>query len=132
MLADWSQRWIDRNFPLDYTLKSLEKILDGPGYHAVRDLRRVLKNAAYLVFGAMLHTLNATDPDTAARHPLHERCAAIVESMIRELHAALDPVVARVQADLPDDHRDLLHHEYDRWNDIHTWDLINAGDPCGT
>src|SRR5262249_23714818 len=42
--ADWrigrsshhAQLWIDRNFALDYTLKSLEKVLDGAPRHTVR------------------------------------------------------------------------------------------------
>src|SRR6266567_4513391 len=36
VLARWAQLWIDRNFALDYTLKSLEKVLDGTPYRVVR------------------------------------------------------------------------------------------------
>jgi hypothetical protein len=28
--SHWAQLWVDRNFALDYTLKSLEKVLEGP------------------------------------------------------------------------------------------------------
>ncbi|WP_083960013.1 radical SAM protein [Streptoalloteichus hindustanus] len=132
VLAGWAQRWIDRNFPLDYTLKSLEKILDGPSYHAVRNLRRVLKNTAYLVFGAMLRALDNTDLEIGDREGLHQTCAGLVESTIGELREVLDPLVTAVRAGLPNDHRDLLHREYARWKGNRRWDLINAGDPCGT
>src|SRR5262249_41187550 len=60
--ADWrigrsshhAQLWIDRNFALDYTLKSLEKVLDGTPRHTVRGARVVLKDAAYTLLGHML------------------------------------------------------------------------------
>ncbi|WP_238598354.1 hypothetical protein [Saccharothrix sp. ALI-22-I] len=92
----------------------------------------MLKNTAYLVFGAMIRALDATDPDTGDHHRLEDECTGIVETMIRELHDVLDPIVTTVQAGLPTDHRDLLHHEYDRWTGNRSWQLINAGDPCGT
>jgi hypothetical protein len=131
ILARWAQLWIDRNFPLDYTLKSLEKILDGPAYHRVRELRRVLKDAAYLVFGGMLHALDGTAPDTTERQHLDEVCAEVVEAIIRELRGSLDPIVTAVYDDLPHEQRDILAHEHDRWTRNHEWTLINAGDPCG-
>ncbi|MCK2245264.1 MULTISPECIES: radical SAM protein [unclassified Crossiella] len=132
VLADWAQRWIDRNFPLDYTLKSLEKILTGPAYHRVRDLRQVFKSTAYHLLGDLLAVLAETDPDTSDRLRLQQRCAAVVEDLIRQLHAALDPIMTTTVLDLPPEHRDLLQREYDRWSATHTWQLINAADPCGT
>lgn len=132
ILARWSQLWIDRNFPLDYTLKSLEKILDGPAYRSVRKLRRILKNTAYLVFGGMLHALDATSADATNRQELDAVCAAVVETMIRHLRGTLDPIVAAVRDDLPREQRDILSSEHDRWMLNHEWTLINAGDPCGT
>ncbi|MGH8897829.1 MAG: hypothetical protein ACRDZ4_12600 [Egibacteraceae bacterium] len=35
----WAQRWVDRSFAFDYTLKSLEKILEGQARTAVRGAR---------------------------------------------------------------------------------------------
>ncbi|MDX3663718.1 radical SAM protein [Streptomyces sp. ID05-26A] len=132
ILARWSQLWIDRNFPLDYTLKSLEKILDGPAYRSVRDLRRVLKETAYLVLGGMLNALEATDMDVEDRQELDEVCAAVVDTMIRHLRSTLEPMVTAVCDDLPPEQRDILAREHDRWTRNHEWTLINAGDPCGT
>jgi len=53
--ADWRigrfahhvQLWIDRHFALDYTLKSLEKFLDGHTRHSVRAARVVFKDGEY-------------------------------------------------------------------------------------
>jgi radical SAM superfamily enzyme YgiQ (UPF0313 family) len=131
-VARWAQLWIDRNFPLDYTLKSLEKILDGPTYHRVRELRRVLKDAACLVFGGMLHALDGSDPSAVDRQHLDEECSAIVEAMIRELRGSVEPVFATVCDDLPHEERDILASQHDRWMRTDEWTLINAGDPCGT
>src|SRR5260370_39307980 len=55
----WAQLWVDRNFALDYTLKSLEKILDGPPRQAVRQARVVLKDAAYSVLGEMISAIES-------------------------------------------------------------------------
>lgn len=132
ILARWSQRWIDRNFALDYLLKSLEKVVDGRPYGRVRDLRRVLKNAAYLFLGAMIEALEDTDTLAGNRTDLEERCTAMAKAMIRELRNELEPTVGAVQVDLPAEHRDLLDREYDRWAAATEWRLINTADPCGT
>ncbi len=39
--SHWAQLWVDRNFALDYSLKSLEKVLDGPPRRIVRQARMV-------------------------------------------------------------------------------------------
>jgi hypothetical protein len=131
ILARWSQLWIDRNFALDYLLKSLEKVVDGRPYGRVRDLRGVLKSAAYAFLGAMMEALEDTDTLADDQTDLEERCTAMAKAMIRELRNELEPAVAAVQVDLPAEHRDLLDREYDRWAAATEWRLINAADPCG-
>jgi hypothetical protein len=64
--SHWAQLWVDRNFALDYTLKSLEKVLDGQPRHAVRQARVVLKDAAYTVLGKMIPAAEAELPDGTA------------------------------------------------------------------
>lgn len=132
ILARWSQLWIDRNFALDYLLKSLEKVVDGRPYERVRDLRRVLKSAAYLFLGAMIEALEDTAILSDDQTNLEVRCTAMAKAMIRELRNELEPAIAAVQVDLPAEHRDLLGREYDRWAAATEWRLINAADPCGT
>jgi hypothetical protein len=131
VLAHWGQLWIDRNFALDYTLKSIEKIVDGQPYEVVRMLRRVLKNGAYLLLGGMIEALANTGP-LADHTELDTRCAAIADAMIRELRDELAPAVAAVEADLSPEHRDLLLSQYAKWDAAAGWQLINAADPCGT
>jgi len=132
VLSRWAQLWIDRNFALDYTLKSLEKILDSHSHQVVRGLRRILKHAAYRLLGGMLDLLGTTDTLTGSQEELADRCAVLAQALIGELRAELAPAVAGVENSLPTDHRHLLRREYTRWVCMGTWRLINASDPCGT
>jgi len=132
VLSGWAQLWIDRNFALDYTLKSLEKILDGHPHQVVRGLRHILKHAAYRLLGGMLDLLGTTDSLTGSQNELADRCMALAQALIGELRAELAPAVAGVAENLPADHRQLLRREYTRWVSRDTWRLINASDPCGT
>lgn len=132
MASHWAQLWIDRNFALDYTLKSLEKILDGQPYSLVREVRRIIKTAAYQLLGAMIDAATHTDtlPDRADE--LDNRYAALADRLLAELRAELDTALGSVSNRLPDRHRDLLRREHGRWADSTTWRLINTADPCGT
>ncbi|MDM4778729.1 MULTISPECIES: hypothetical protein [unclassified Micromonospora] len=132
VLARRSQLWIDRNFALDYTLKSLEKILSGRPYAMVRDLRRLLKDTAYQLFGTMLDELSRTDPSATDDGGLDARCQDAANALLIQLRSDLAPVVATVTAALPADRRDILRQEHRRWAAAHGWQLINAADPCGT
>lgn len=132
LLSRWAQLWVDRNFALDYTLKSLEKILDGQPYQVVRGVRRILKDAAYRLFGGMLGLSGQTDTLTGNQEELAGRCAALAEALIGELHAELAPAIAEVGGSLPANHYQLLRREYTRWAGMNAWQLINASDPCGT
>ncbi|MGH3429827.1 MAG: hypothetical protein ACRDQZ_20035, partial [Mycobacteriales bacterium] len=132
VLSRWSQLWIDRNFALDYTLKSLEKILDGQLYHVIRDLRQVIKTAAYRLLGGMIEALKQTDTITDTADELSTRCAKLAEHLIGEMHAELESAVGTVADCLSTGHRDLLRREHARWTDTKAWRLINVADPCGT
>jgi Radical SAM superfamily len=124
VLARWAQLWIDRNFALDYTLKSLEKIIDGLPYRTVRDARRILKGAAYQLLGDMIAVAEGDDLDS--------QCARLANRGIESLQTELAPGIAAAQRVLPDDQRAVLQREYIRWVNTDTWRLINAADPCGT
>ncbi|WP_301125980.1 B12-binding domain-containing radical SAM protein [Streptomyces cacaoi] len=69
--SKWAQLWVDRNFALDYTLKSLEKILDREPRYRVRTARVVLKDAAFTVLGAMIA---AAENEPATRLPGRAPC----------------------------------------------------------
>lgn len=133
--SHWAQLWVDRNFALDYTLKSLEKVLDGQPRHTVRLARMVLKDAAYAVLGNMIATIE-TQPAAVAgsigEEELSSRIGALLDAQIQVLRARMDSTMRRVATRLPAEHRRMLHTEYRRWDRAIGWRLINAADPCGT
>jgi hypothetical protein len=132
--SHWAQLWVDRNFALDYTLKSLEKVLDGPPRHAVRAARVVLKDAAYTVLGEMIAVIEAQPLlNTAGSEEGLSACiGALLDAQIQVLRSRMNDTVRQVAAALPVQHARMLHGEYQRWDAVTGWRLINAADPCGT
>lgn len=130
----WAQLWVDRNFALDYTLKSLEKVLDGTPRRTVREARVVLKDAAYTVLGQMITAIETEPPDPVANgeERLSARIGTALEEQIRLLRARIDDTMREVAVCLPDRHVAMLYREYERWQSAQGWRLINAADPCGT
>jgi hypothetical protein len=129
----WAQLWVDRNFALDYTFKSLEKILDGPPRYAVRQARVVLKDAAFAVLGEMIGMIETEPPDLpGGEQRLSARIGAMLDMQIELLHARMDDTVREVAVVLPASHVATLYREYERWQSADRWLLINAADPCGT
>jgi hypothetical protein len=127
-----AQLWVDRHFALDYTLKSLEKVLDGPPRHAVRAARVVLKDAAFALLDGMVSLLD--------RHPLPKRdipgldtaLAALLDSALAQLRIRMAPTIDELLPALSAPDVAMLTREYTRWTTSGSWSLINAADPCGT
>lgn len=138
--ADWrigsashhAQLWIDRNFAFDYTLKSLEKILDGQARRQVRAARVVLKNAAATLLGRMLDLIDRHPLHTPAPEALNPALIDLLNRGLGEVHAAMTPTIATVLAVLPADRADILTTAHTHWTTPTGWDLINTADPCGT
>lgn len=138
--ADWrigvlshrAQLWVDRNFALDYTLKSLEKLADGDRRRAIRETRVVLKRVGYELLGGMLALLDRTDPDPAHREGLDEACAELADTLITRLRVPVDDAVTDLARTLPPAEAGVLRAEHAHWNNTDTWRLINTADPCGT
>jgi hypothetical protein len=125
---------VDRNFALDYTLKSLEKVLDGLPRHAVRQARTVLKDAAYTVLGDMIAEIEAQPSgwSTAAESGLSARIGAALDARLSMLQVTLDAALRDTVQYLPSGHVGTLYREHRRWQSVAGWRLINAADLCGT
>jgi hypothetical protein len=138
--ADWrigrtsyhAQLWVDRHFPLDYTLKSLEKLLDGEPRRQVRAARVVIKDAAYTLLGRMLDHIDRYAIDTPSADALDTDLLTAMTHGLDDLRHRMTSTVASVTAVLPPDAAHILHTEYTRWHAPAGWQLINAADPCGT
>jgi hypothetical protein len=148
--ADWrigrashhAQLWIDRHFPLDYTLKSLEKTLPDDTRRQVRTARVVLKDAAHTLLGRMLDLIDthpAPDPGPARRSPDPLREKALDADLVHLLDTALTGLRDQVDAladslvpELPADGAELLTDQVRRWGAAREWTLINAAEACGS
>jgi hypothetical protein len=137
--ADWrigtcsrrAQMWVDRHFPLDYTLKSLEKILDGVARRRVRTARMVIKQGSFRVLGGMLDLIGTYASDTSDSG-LDAAVLALLDTEVGELATTLSIAVEQVLPTLPASNWRLLDREFTRWCSAEGWRLINANDPCGT
>jgi hypothetical protein len=130
--SHWAQLWVDRNFALDYTLKSLEKVLDGRSRHAIRAARAVLKDAAYTVLGDMIPVIGAPPPGDAAagaKDELSARIRVMLDAQIGGLRVRMEDTVHEVSTSLPGEHVRMLHGEFERWQSSSGWRLINKPDP---
>jgi hypothetical protein len=130
--SEWAQLWIDRSFPLDYTLKSLEKVLDGHPRYAVRGARTVLKDAAYTVLGLMLAEIDATAPGGSDVDGMSERLRKALDGEIAALRERVAPEMRALASVLPPRRAEILREQHERWAAEEGWRLINAADPCGT
>lgn len=126
-----AQMWVDRHFALDYTLKSLEKILDGVPRRRVRDARVVIKDGSFRVLAGML-ALVGTYASDAPDSGLDAALRALLDIELGELARTLSLATEHVLPTLPASSRHLLDREFTRWCSTEGWRLINANDPCGT
>lgn len=138
--ADWrigrfshhAQLWVDRNFALDYTLKSLEKVLDGQPRRTVRAARLVLKDSAFSLLHTMVALLHHHPPDQPDPDSLDITLTALMNAHLSQLRARMTTAVNDLGPVLHGRDAELLFSEYTRWATADSWRLINAVDPCGT
>jgi hypothetical protein len=138
--ADWrigacsqhAQMWIDRNFALDYTLKSLEKVLDGQPRHLLHDARVVIRHAAFALLDRMLALIGRYPGDRAQLGRFTSELRQILDEEMSRLSTALSHAIPAALAALPEGAVTILLSEHDRWKSTNGWQLINAADPCGT
>jgi radical SAM superfamily enzyme YgiQ (UPF0313 family) len=132
--ATWAQRWVDRHFALDYTFKSLEKVLDGDPRGQVRDARGVLKDASYAVLGDLIDEVDALPlhHDPTAEAVLGARIWQRVEERLALLRGVLAAAVHDLLTVLGREHAALLAAEHRRWSAASGWTLINAADSCAS
>jgi len=126
-LSEASQRWVDRNFSLDYTLKSIEKVMPDDTRAAVREARIALKNSAYELLGAGLRAIEASSAGpSVATHEFEVFGEDDLDKRFEELIASIDPFVAAARQSIGREFADRLDVEYERWKLKDGWVLING------
>lgn len=137
VMSDCSQRWIDRNFSFDYTLKGLEKVTNGEERAAIRRVRQLLKRSAYTLLGEMLVLATGNMSLAAGSRPV-ERLQAMVpeaarERLLERMDALFAALVEKVGIELEQSAHALLRERRQRveehaavWRIRPSWELING------
>lgn len=148
LFSDCAQAWVDRNFSLDYLLKSIEKYTSGSAYVRVREMRALIKTYAYDLLGLMI---GLWDPDAEDLHvepvrrdALGLRLAAadlaraygdearrdIVHGLMDRLFAFMRADIRQtfdaIRADLPQAEQAMIVAQVERWAQSRSWSQINA------
>ena len=123
-ISHFSQKWIDRNFVLDYTLKGFEKAGESVQTSALRGARALLKRGSYDLLGDLVRIAEETSQDDAkgllevdAEEALEHR----YESLVQELLPAIEVAATTLH------HRSasLLRSVLSDWVAKKDWQLIN-------
>jgi hypothetical protein len=143
-MSDWAQRWVDRNFAFDYTLKSLEKVSPPAQQHALRGLRRTLKASGYALLGRMLAWATG-DPtllpqecgpelgpvERRSAGLLHDRAACdaamreLLDPHYQDLTKVISPHLRPLATSLGEHRGGVLLEQASRWMRKRDWSLIN-------
>jgi hypothetical protein len=146
-LSRASQKWIDRNFALDYALKSVGKVAADDSALVLRKTRVVLRDHAYSLLANMLYVatgdetliqdlevptmgnikgLLATLRSAVKGGELEEQhIESLLDAQIRALREVLCPELESILGCLSPADRDVLESVLQNWNTTHTWGVIN-------
>ncbi len=127
-MSDAAQRWVDRNFSLDYALKSLEKVLSDDERSLVRSARGVLKEFSYRLLGMFLaQDLRGLDGSpTSDEEQFRLVLRSTMDLHFEELVEALDGFGRAAGRSLPRANQAFFANELARWSGRSSWSLINA------
>lgn len=117
-LSEASQYWVDRNFSLDYVLKSLEKCSDRSVRHVIRAARLILKEASFSFITEGYEAIASGAPDVATETKLK----AHFEAQLHRISGSIDQIAGLLDAEK----RQSLRDTYAEWRDRDQWRLING------
>lgn len=123
MVSRLSQKWIDRNFSLDYVMKSLEKRLASEKSGALHDARLTLKDSSYgflLHCIKKLHSLKGTD--------YHETSSqtTMLDEYFLQVKDGVEQQMMKAIESLAGDNQLILRRQYAHWRTQTKWELINS------
>lgn len=117
-LSELSQYWVDRNFSLDYALKSLEKCTSPESRRAIRDLRVALKESCFTFINMGYCAIRDGVDGWFGEDAL--------ERELETLKQRLDPLIQRASATLPEKYLGILERSHNEWRERTGWRLING------
>ncbi len=117
-LSEVSQYWVDRNFSLDYVLKSLEKCSSRSVRHVIRDARLILKEASFSFIMNSYEAISSGAPDVADEIKLK----AHFEALLHRIAGSIDRIAGLLDAEK----RQSLQDTYAEWCERDQWRLING------
>ena len=118
-MSHYSQLWIDRNYSLDYTLKSLAKLYPKDTSDAIRNVRKIYKRSSYALLGKMISLAEGEDARTKIDYSglLNKHFAELAKNLGNSL-SSLYPILTSVEAE-------ALKQQYAIWRATDQWALIN-------
>ncbi len=143
LLSHCSQLWVDRNFSLDYTLKSVEKVSPKPNRPYVRELRNVVKKFSYEFLGKGLYliTQDSTLIDRETQNEISSLASEWLNAESFEVQKdifikLMNENFERLKAEyfnaftlskdfVPSNCVERLNEVMDDWSSRTTWKLIN-------
>ena len=148
LMSELSQLWVDRNFALDYLLKSLMKISDEKVCGVLIRMREMLKESAYLLLGKMLSIVendlrfvksylsekelealrvlnNSINYEASLLH-LKEVLENVMEDHFVDLKNAIVANYEVIQSTIPVESREILKEQLNTWKNAEAWELING------
>jgi len=140
LFSDCAQRWIDRNFKLDYLFKSIEKYTRGDERRRIRLMRDVIKDFAFDLLGMMISLWDRPVPAQGVRSQFpgprsgfgalddHGKSMLLREMMDRhfeEMTRSMRVRFAQVRPALPDDEQHRILVELEIWAAQDDWNQIN-------
>ncbi len=145
LISHWAQRWIDRNFSFDYTLKSLLKITVGAQRQCLGQIRFLLKQSAYTWLGYVLvastgnaELLDGVDASIISTmgplrrdQPLNLDAASnamnsVGNSLFGDLLNKIHTHMEKALNSLSREHRAILQQEHERWANRTEWELLHV------
>ncbi|MGA4605138.1 B12-binding domain-containing radical SAM protein [Pseudoalteromonas maricaloris] len=148
-LAEMSQRWIDRHFAFDYSLKGVQKISDVESREAINSIRVILRRFSYELLGQFIYMYTGDYellPDTSSESQLQrvkkyykeapfnkvgqaqirETCYAIMDAHMLELQREVSENIDFVLARLLETQKLAINEALSNWQSSSDWDLING------
>jgi radical SAM superfamily enzyme YgiQ (UPF0313 family) len=145
IISQYSQLWIDRNFTLDYTLKSLGKIYHEAKSEEIRAVRTRIKENSYKLLGKMIYIINGKEfvienqlqkekifvkelvvDVEPKRNIIESKMRKLLNFQINMLFDEVDEHSSRLKKVLCDDDFIFYLKQIDFWKNNHEWKLLNG------